>query len=154
VSANIKEDDVRGIVRLAVSDDSLAPCTDDTFDALRQLHPRRAAPANSLLSPPVPDAVSVDDSTLNVLSTSAEDIIEAVESFPAVSAGGLDGVRSQHLKDMTSPYTGFAGQRLMAYSSRRLVLRSCTLCSCQERRRHLTKCDRLNTETACSKSCM
>jgi hypothetical protein len=41
---------------------------------------------------------------------SAEDI----KSFPAGSTEGLDGVRPQRLKDLTSPYTGIAGQRLTA----------------------------------------
>ena len=44
---------------------------------------------------------------------SANDIVEAIKSFQAGSAGGLDGLRPQHLKDMTSPYTGLAGERLV-----------------------------------------
>jgi len=38
MSAKIKESDVRGAVRLAVSYDTLAPCSDDAADALRLLH--------------------------------------------------------------------------------------------------------------------
>jgi hypothetical protein len=42
------------------------------------------------------------------------DIAEAIKTFPAGSAGGLDGLRPQHLKDMTSPFTGGAGQQLIS----------------------------------------
>lgn len=114
VSAKIEEGDVRGAVRLAVSDDILAPCCDATADALRLLHPVRAAPSNSSLSLPDSDVTRIDSSTSSVLSLSAGDIIEAIKSFPAGSAGGLDGLRPQHLKDMTSQYTGIAGERLVA----------------------------------------
>lgn len=114
VSAKIEEGDVRGAVRLAVSDDILAPCTNAAADALRLLHPRRAAPVTGSPSPPEPNVINVNDSMRSVLTLSVEDIAEAIKSFPAGSAGGLDGLRPQHLKDMTSPYTGMAGQRLLA----------------------------------------
>jgi hypothetical protein len=91
--------------RLTVRDDSVTPCTDETIDVLRQLHPRRAAPVSGSLSTPELDVIPVDDSTRNVLPMPAEDITEAVKSFPAGSAGGFDGVRPQHLKDLTSRYT-------------------------------------------------
>lgn len=113
VSAKIEEGDVRGAVRLAVSDDVLAPCCDAVADALRLLHPPRAAPTNGSTSPPQPDIITVNSCTPRVLMLSAHDIVEAIKSFPAGSAGGLDGLRPQHLKDMTSPYTGLAGERLV-----------------------------------------
>jgi hypothetical protein len=46
VSAKIEEGDVRGAVRLSVSDDSLAPFSESTVEALRKLHP-------SLLQQPI-----------------------------------------------------------------------------------------------------
>jgi len=42
------------------------------------------------------------------------DIIDAIKSFPAGSAGGIDGLRPQHLKDLTSVHTGDAGRRLVS----------------------------------------
>jgi len=114
VSAKTEEGDVRGAVRLAVSDDVLAPCCDAVADALRLLHPPCAAPTNGSTSPPQPDIDTVNSSTPSVLMLSAQDIVEAIKSFPTGSAGGLDGLRPQHLKDMTSPYTGLAGERLVA----------------------------------------
>jgi len=44
VSSKIEEGDVRGAVRLAASNDTLASHDDDTLEALRQLHPARATP--------------------------------------------------------------------------------------------------------------
>ena len=43
VSAKIEEGDVRGAVRMANSDDTLAPFDDATAAELRQLHPQRAS---------------------------------------------------------------------------------------------------------------
>jgi hypothetical protein len=85
-------------VRLAASNDTLAAFDDDTAAVLRQLHPSRSAPTCDF------PALSLQENDLN----------SAIKSFLAGSAGGLDGLRSQHLKDMTSPITGIAGQRLIA----------------------------------------
>ena len=107
VSAKIEEGDVRGAVRLAASNDTLAPYDDVTVAALRQLHPPRAESTTQ----PAPQH-DVDDSL--TLKLTENDISAAIKTFPAGSAGGLDGMRPQHLKDMTSPITGVAGQRLIA----------------------------------------
>jgi len=40
-------------------------------------------------------------------------IAAAIKGFPADSAGGLDGLRPQHLKDMIGGQTGMVGQRLL-----------------------------------------
>ena len=101
VSAKIEEGDVRGAVRLAVSNDTLAPYGDATAAALRQLHPPRATPTASF--PPSPsDGVG---SSFAALTLTDSDIAAAIKSFPAGSAGGLDGMRPQPLKDMTSTYS-------------------------------------------------
>ena len=104
VSAKIEEGDIRGAVRLAVSDDTLAPNNDATVAELQQLHPPRAVITS--VQPP-----SIDDAVPLVLTS--QDITEAVRSFPVGSAGGVDGLRPQHLKDMISTFTGAAGQRLV-----------------------------------------
>jgi hypothetical protein len=115
VSAKIEEGDVRGAVRLAASNDTLAAYDDDTAAVLRQLHPSRAAPTcDSQLQPVV---------GMPALTLSENDITSAIKSFLAGSAGGLDGLRPQHLKDMTSPITGIAGQRLIAS-----LMEFCNMC--------------------------
>ena len=42
------------------------------------------------------------------------DIAVAIKSFPVGSAGGLDGLKPQHLKDMIGSFTGDEGQKLIA----------------------------------------
>jgi hypothetical protein len=105
VAAKIEEGDVRGAVRLTASNDTLAAYDDDTVAALRQLHPSRTTPTCDLPHPPVDNVPA--------LKLSENDIVAAIKSFLAGSAGGLDGLRPQHLKDMTGPVTGIAGQRLI-----------------------------------------
>ena len=110
MSAKIEEGDVRGAVRLAVSNDTMAPYDYTTATALRQLHPSRAAPSNSSLLP----ERGGDNSSITTLKLIDNVIVAAIKSFPAGSAGGLDGLRPQHLKDIASPITGIVGQQLIA----------------------------------------
>ena len=96
-------------MRLAITDDTLAPCNDATVAAPRQRHPARVASTEGTSSPPEPDAAAAQ-----LLTLTDNNILQAIKSFPAGSAGGLDGLRPQHLKDMTSTSTGIEGQRLIA----------------------------------------
>lgn len=117
VSTKIEEGDVRGAIRLAVSVDTLAPYNDATATALRQLHPPRASPTTASPLTTKPDvnyqSNQSDCGTPTILTLTERDIMNAIKSFPAGSAGGMDGLRPQHLKDMTSPFTGVAGQQLL-----------------------------------------
>jgi len=72
------------------------------WEALRSKRPSRTSPS----SPP---------STTNTacLFLQQFDILAAIKSFMPGSAGGNDGLRPQHLKDMTSASAGDAGQRLL-----------------------------------------
>ena len=47
------------------------------------------------------------DQTPQHLTTSEEDVLQAVRSFPKSSAGGPDGLRPQHLKDMLADQTSY-----------------------------------------------
>ena len=94
VSAKLEEGDFKGAVRLASSDDTLAPINESTFTALQEKHPL-----------PHPDSVipsiQAENEPPHALSTvTEEEIIHAIRSFPNFSAGGPDGLRPQHLKDM------------------------------------------------------
>jgi len=106
VSAKIEEGDVRGAIKLAASNDTLASCDDTTVEILRQLHPSRAI--STTFNQPQLNAIN------QTLKFTEKDIVDAIKTFPAGSAGGLDGIRPQHLKDMTNHSTGIAGQRLIA----------------------------------------
>ena len=97
-SAKLEEGDVKGAIRLLSSRDTLAPATHATLTSLRALHPsapfdRRAAPTTS--SAP--------------LHTTPQAVLEAITSFPHGSAGGPDGLRPQHLKDLLDGVRGNVG---------------------------------------------
>ena len=94
VSAKLEEGDFKGAVRLASSDDTLAPMNDATFQALQEKH-----------SPPHPDTSIPSITELqpqHTIIVAVEKVARAIQSFPTSSAGGPDGLRPQHLKDMLS----------------------------------------------------
>ena len=89
-SAKLQEGDIRGAVRCLCSDETLAPLTKAVRQALVAKHPpcpqdRRSPPSTT--SPPM-------------TATPAE-VKEAIRSFAPGSAGGNDGLRPQHLKDIS-----------------------------------------------------
>jgi len=83
---------------------TLALFDDATAEVLRSKHPARTA----VSTPPSPTFVDT------CLTLSCHDISQVTKSFRPGSAGGLDGLRPQHLKDMTSGLTGDAGVRLLS----------------------------------------
>jgi len=91
VSEMLEDGDVKGAVRLAASDETMAPYSQDTVDSLIHKHPRDVH---------FPQYTASDD--VQPLQQQESDIADAIKSFPAGSAGGLDGLRPQHLKDMVS----------------------------------------------------
>jgi len=104
VSCKIEDGDIRGAIRLAASDDIMAPFDDVTAASLRTKHPARAASDSPSPAP------SSNESPLCLLES---DILAAIKSFVPGSAGGPDGLRPQHLKDLTSASAGDAGRRLL-----------------------------------------
>jgi hypothetical protein len=99
ISDKIEDGDVRAAIRLASSDDCLVPMNEASLSDLRVKHPPRSTSSSEWLSTPV----TVDDvnSSVPLLATN-EDVVAAIRSFPSVSAGGIDGLRPQHLKEMIS----------------------------------------------------
>ena len=88
-SAKLEEGDVRGAIRILASKDTVAPVNDATVASLRALHP--SAPTD--LRPPPTSSVAP-------LHATSLDVRAAIISFPNGSAGGPDGLRPQHLKDL------------------------------------------------------
>ena len=103
MSCKLEDGDIHGAIRLAASDDTLAPFDEVTVEVLRSKHPSRVALDNL---PPVPNSDTC-------LLLQQYDIMSAIKSFRPGSAGGPDGLRPQHLKDLTNTSTGDAGQRLL-----------------------------------------
>lgn len=110
VSEKIEDGDVRGAIRLAASDDHLAPVNSTTLAALQAKHPSKAQTSSDCrLHADQMTASNVNSS----LTVQRENILAAIRSFPNGSAGGLDGLRPQHLKEMTSSQCGHAGEHLI-----------------------------------------
>ncbi|XP_063618720.1 uncharacterized protein LOC134791601 [Cydia splendana] len=86
------------------SSDVVAPDCPDTVAALTSKHPLPAASLR-MPEPPEPDAPH--------LIANKKDVLAAVMSFQNGSAGGLDGLSPQHLKDLLCGATGDAGERLL-----------------------------------------
>ena len=102
-SAKLQEGDIRGAVRCLCSEETLAPSTAATLESLIAKHPscpndRRAIPTT----------------TSQPLTVSAADVKKAIRSFGPGSAGGRDGLRPQHLKDMTENRIGGALAEVLA----------------------------------------
>ena len=104
VSQLFEDGDVRGAVRLAASDETMAPNNQCTVDALISKHPR------AIHHP----QYTTSNAAVEPLQRQEADTAAAIKSFPAGSAAGLDGLRPQHLKDMVGGQTAAAGQQLLS----------------------------------------
>ena len=94
VASKLEEGDYKGAVRHACADDTIAEHSLATLESLRQKHPE-SHPDRSIS--PAPDA------ELFSLNFTEEDVKRTIISFPAGSAGGPDGLRPQHLKNLIGP---------------------------------------------------
>ena len=95
--------DVTSAVRIIASDDSVITPTSEVVTALRLKH----HPFPLDLRPPPTEPVS------QTSSVSVEEVMVALKSFRPSSAGGDDGLRPGHLKDLVAPQTAEAGRRLL-----------------------------------------
>jgi hypothetical protein len=104
VEAKVADFDIRGAVKLLSSDDSLASFNEDVAEELKKKHP---SPSRELF---FPDPSKPGDISLIV---NEQNVREAINSFPAGSSPGLDGMRPQYLKDIISLSAGEAGQKAL-----------------------------------------
>ena len=102
VNAKFAENDLRGAIRELSSDDTLAPDNDETLKVLGEKHP--AAPIGSSF----PSAPDNNDAHVPISSDSVK---AAILSFPAGSAGGPDGLKPGHLKNLIG--AAEAGNKLL-----------------------------------------
>ena len=91
---------------MACSEDCIADMDPATFAALQAKHP----PPHPLSSIP-PPPLDVDPAAVRHISFEA--VFSAIRSFPNGSAGGPDGLRPQHLRDLTGPSANEGGHRLI-----------------------------------------
>lgn len=94
IESKVHDGDLRGAARLLMSDCSLVLKTDETVQSLHEKHPTLSRtlsfPAEPHLNEPY-------------LACSASDVSAAINAFYSGSAAELDGLRPEHLKELTSP---------------------------------------------------
>ena len=106
VSEKLEKGDFRGAVRLACSEDSVAREGEASIAALKAKHPDPHPDTKC----PQPPSVEASEAALVMRES---DVAWAILSFPKGSAGGPDGLRPQHLQDMTSTLAGAGGPMLI-----------------------------------------
>ena len=99
----LDDGNMKGAIRILCCDDKIAPFDDHTFLKLVEKHPKAAS---------TPDVQNVPQATVNHHQTSSSEVLKTISSFPPGLAAGLDGLRPQILKDLTSPQVGIHGENL------------------------------------------
>lgn len=105
VQGKISENDVKGAIRLLCSEDVLAENNLNTLKKLIEKHPKDEENQNF---PDTPIMKNNQKTTTSIL-----DIQKAIKSFRPGSAGGLDALRPQHLKDLVGEELGTASHNLL-----------------------------------------
>ena len=90
ISTKLEDGNVRAAVRLLMSADSPAEPSSESFSALGEKHPPASSNLSDLPAPRPDNCLSVDEA----------EVRQAILSFPAGSAGGPDGLRPQHIRDL------------------------------------------------------
>ena len=104
VSSKLEEGDFKGAVRITCSEDMMADLNEETLSALHAKHP----PLHPDSSFPAPLEIPP-----SLFPLSEKEVVTAIRSFPCGSAGGPDGLRPQHLKDLTSESAERGGRELI-----------------------------------------
>ena len=117
IDQKLSEGDIRGAVRAVSSTTGLAKFSQETAQLLEAKHPRQVE-GNM-----IPTLLQLPD--VEPLTTSEDEVLTAINSFPPGSSGGPDGLRPIHIKDMISRSAGDAGARLLSSITKfvNLVLR-------------------------------
>ena len=104
IASKRDDGDVRTALRIATSSDSVAPVNEEVLATLVSKHPE-GTPPTPLPQPPEDIAPPADVSVAEVKA--------GISSFSNGSAGGIDGIRAIHLKDLTAESIGVTGVRLI-----------------------------------------
>jgi len=102
----LEDGDISGAVRILFSDEAFASFDESTLQSLKSNNP----------PPKFAIAKSDYESLLNpskFFECTKEEIYKDILSFPSGSSGGLDGMKPQYLKDLTSPQLGENASNLL-----------------------------------------
>ena len=105
MAAKLADCDVKGAVRIIASQDTFAGYGIEVTRALQAKHP------------PAPDDITLPadpDADTAPFQATKEQVVEALNTFPASSGSGPDGIRPGHLTSLTCKGSGAAGERLKA----------------------------------------
>ena len=102
VNRHLSVNDVPADVRTVTSDGIVCDITPDVLESLQRKH--QPAPSNIEIIP-----ISTD---ITSMTTSSQDIREAIRSFSGSSGGGVDGLRPIHIQNLISKQVAKAGNRL------------------------------------------
>ena len=93
MSEKLEKGDFKGAIHLACSENFMADRSEATFTTIKVKHP---SPYPNSSIPPSPVVI------LFLPPVSVDEVSRVIRSFPNGSVGGSDGLRPQHLKDMTN----------------------------------------------------
>ena len=100
--------DVRGAVNLVTSRESVLPPSEDAKSKLQSKHPQRNSHGE-----PTPVPLPDQNYNLNHFKVSKVDVKWAIGAFKKGASGGPDGLRPQHLLDMTGQALGESAENLV-----------------------------------------
>ena len=92
VTAKIEDGNIKAAVRILCFEGKPATDTDATYTKLLERHP---APPRDRKSESPPDDVAA-------VQASEAEVLQAIQTFPAGSSGGPDGIRPQHILDLVT----------------------------------------------------
>ncbi|KAF2886500.1 hypothetical protein ILUMI_19674 [Ignelater luminosus] len=91
VEANLADGDIHGALRLLTSEDTIAPHNKEIILVLAEKHPSHLTPT-TFSNPPT--------ELIEVPEAEEKELKAIIATFPSGSAGGIDGMRPQILKDL------------------------------------------------------
>ena len=103
VNRHLSANDAPAAVRAVASDDILCDIFPDVLESLQSEHP--PTPSNIEIIPIPTD--------IPCMTTSSQEIREAIRSFSGSRGGGVDALRPIHLQDLISNQTAEAGNSLI-----------------------------------------
>lgn len=103
----LSDGDIKGSVRILSSDEVIAPYNVETLESLIQKHPKRLEDFDFV------DKKIDDNTEFEQSPVTRAEIMEGIRSFDNGSAGGIDGLRPQHLKDIVSYTNGHSANQFV-----------------------------------------
>ena len=92
VTAKVEDGNLKAAIKILCSDEKPATDTDATYAKLQERHPE----------PPSDRGPAPDHTNVTAIQVTEREVMMAIRTFPAGSAGGPDGIRPQHVLDLVT----------------------------------------------------